>query len=345
MSIKILSTLGPSSLRPDIIEELTELGVALFRVNLSHTRVDQVEPILDMIEAHSAVPICLDTEGAQVRCGDMEDNVVLAPGDVVRFIADDRVTGSAKVIPLRPAAAVRSLEAQAHVRIDFDGAELEVTDPADEVIAVVTQGGRVRSNKGVVIDPAPALPPLTARDREALEIGRKRGLRHAALSFASRPEDVELVRRLAGPDTHVIAKIENRAGLANLEPIIQAAESVLIDRGDLSREVPIAYVPYEQKRVIRCANAWNTPVYVATNLLETMVESLNPTLAEANDIANTLMDGVHGLVLAAETAIGRDPVAAVRTIQTMIDVYREAFHAPRTSWSLVGDDGAGLRAV
>ncbi|MDX1510783.1 MAG: pyruvate kinase [Nitriliruptorales bacterium] len=345
MTIRILCTLGPSSLNPDVITELTELGVDLFRVNLSHTRVEQVEPTIDLIEAHSPVPICLDTEGAQIRCGDMEEGVALRVGDVVRLVVGEDLVGTRDVIPLRPEAAVRSLVEQARIQIDFDGAELEVTEPGEEVVAIVTSPGRVRSNKAVVVTPAPVLPPLSARDREALAIGRARGLRHAALSFASRPEDVELVRRLAGPDTHVIAKIESRAGLANLESIIDAAESVLIDRGDLSREVPMPYVPYEQKRVIRCANAANTPVYVATNLLETMVDHVNPTLAEANDIANTLMDGVHGLVLAAETAIGRDPVAAVRTIRTMIDVFREAFHEPRTPWSLPDQGDAGLRAV
>ncbi len=122
------------------------------------------------------------------------------------------------------------------------------------------------------------------------------------------------MRTLAPPGAHVIAKIESRLGVRQMDPIIEAADSVLIDRGDLSREIPFEYVPYYQKAIIRRANRWNRPVYVATNLLESMVTNRMPTIAEANNIANTLLDGVHGLVLAAETSNVTDPAAAVGTV-------------------------------
>jgi pyruvate kinase len=184
----------------------------------------------------------------------------------------------------------------------------------------VVDGGRIRSNKAVTIHPAAVLPVLTDRDREAIAIGIRRGLRHVALSFASCAEDVDLVRSLA-PGASVIAKIESSAGVRNMDGIIDRSDAVLIDRGDLSREVPLEYVPFYQKAIVRRANRWSRPVFVATNLLESMVTNRNPTIAEANDVANTLLDGVHGLVLAAETAIGRDPVGIVNMVTRMVRAF------------------------
>jgi pyruvate kinase len=171
-----------------------------------------------------------------------------------------------------------------------------------------------------VVDPAPSLPALTDKDRVAIAQCMARGVRHVALSFASSAADVDLVRSLA-PGAQVIAKIESGAGVRNMDGIIDRSDAVLIDRGDLSREVPLEYVPFYQKAIARRANRWSRPVYVATNLLESMVTSRNPTIAEANDVANTLLDGVHGLVLAAETAIGRDPVGIVRMVSRMIRAF------------------------
>jgi pyruvate kinase len=147
------------------------------------------------------------------------------------------------------------------------------------------------------------------------------GIRHYALSFANHADDVALVRALLPADAHLIAKIESAAGVRNMDGIIEASNAVLIDRGDLSREVPLEHVPFYQKAIVRRANRWNRPVFVATNLLESMITNRRPTIAEANDIANTLLDGVHGLVLAAETAIGVDPAGAVDMVLRMIAAF------------------------
>ena len=129
------------------------------------------------------------------------------------------------------------------------------------------------------------------------------------------------IRELIPPTAHLISKIESRAGVRNMDEIIEASDAVLIDRGDLSREVPLEEVPYYQKAIVRRANRWHKPLYVATNLLESMVLYNRPTIAEVNDIANTLLDGAHGLVLAAETAIGLDPVAAVDMVRRAIATF------------------------
>lgn len=320
MKIQILCTLGPASLSAEVIEQLDQAGVDLFRINLSHTPLEQLERCIGLVRSASLRPLCVDLEGAQVRCGAMAPGVVLRKGDTVRLTATP-VQGSREELSLAPGSVFTALREDSLVTIDFDGAQLRVRRAAEDCAeAVVVDGGMVRSRKGVVVDPAPVLPALTDKDRAAIALSVGMGIRHVALSFASSAADIDLVRSLA-PDAHLIAKIESGAGVRNMDGIIDRSDAVLIDRGDLSREVPLEYVPFYQKAIARRANRWSRPVYVATNLLESMVTSRNPTIAEANDVANTLLDGVHGLVLAAETAIGHDPVGIVQMVSRMIRAF------------------------
>ena len=325
---RILCTLGPASLRPDIIAELDARGIELFRINLSHTPPEAVERTIELIQRESSTPICLDTEGAQVRCGNMAEGVSLAKDESVTLVSDD-VVGGADVLPVRPASVFSELRVGSTLRVDFDCVDLRVTSVGDGTAeAVVVDGGRVGSNKAVTIHPAPRLTPFTDHDLESIAIGAGMGIRHVALSFAANADDVMELRALMPPDTHVIAKLESLEGIRNVDAITSAADSVLIDRGDLSREVPIERVPLYQKHIIRRANAWNTPVFVATNLLESMLVNRTPTLAEANDIINTLVDGAHGLVLAAETAIGAHPVESVDMVLRLVRAFEDSVAGP-----------------
>ena len=336
MNIQILCTLGPRSLDPHVIAALDAQEVDLFRINLSHTSIDEVERLIAFIRRHSSTAICLDTEGPQVRSGLMENDVRLERGTRIVLTAED-VAGSSRRCTLRPPSIIGALDIGSIVEIDFDGAAVRVVaTKGNDVIGEVVEGGRVRSNKAVSVHPQPTLPSLSDKDVAAVAIGVRHEITHYALSFASTAKDVQLLRELAGDGAHIIAKIESRAGIRNMDEIIQAADSILIDRGDLSREVPIEHVPYCQKAIVRRANRWCKPAYVATNLLESMVTSRTPTVAEANDIANTLLDGVHGLVLAAETAVGMDPVGAV----AMIRRAREAFERATLHEVLAVTDGA-----
>jgi pyruvate kinase len=322
MKIKILCTLGPASLRGDVIRALEERGVDLFRINLSHTPPEAVEPTIALIRRYSNVPICLDSQGAQVRCGKMAEGTALKSGTTITICAAD-VVGSDERMTLWPASVFQSMRPGDLIHVDFDGALLQVMEVHNDgsASAVVLEGGRVKSNRAVVMDPPPSLGPITDKDVTAIEIGVRLGIRHYALSFASSAGDVELMRALIPEGSTVISKIESRAGVRNRDEIIDTSDAVLIDRGDLSREVPVEYVPYYQKAIVRQANRWNTPVYVATNLLESMVTNSKATIAEMNDIANTLLDGVHGLVLAAETAMGVDPVGAVDAVSRCIKTF------------------------
>lgn len=305
-----------------MIRGLDQRGVDVFRINLSHTTVEEVESLVGLVREHSSTPICLDTEGAQVRCGRMADSIELRKGTRVH-LTPDPIEGTSQSFSLWPSSAFETLSVGDRVSVDFDGALLRIIDAVGAgAEAEVVNGGRVRSNQAVNIDPPPLLPSLTLKDRAAIEIGAGLGLTDYALSFASTGEDVELMRRLTPPGSFIMSKIESRLGVRNIEGIATRSDAVIVDRGDLSREIPLEYVPYYQKVIVRQANQASRPVYVATNLLESMVTSRRPTVAEANDIANTLLDGVHGLVLAAETAIGVDPLRSVDVIRRAIRAFQ-----------------------
>jgi pyruvate kinase len=324
VNIKILCTLGPSSFKPDVIRALDERGINLFRINLSHTPLESVEGLIRLVREHSDTPISLDTEGAQVRCGDLEVDVVLNGGDTIRLVPR-QMLGTARELTLRPASIFASLRPGALISIDFDGATIQVVDVGRHgAVATVIDGGRIKANRAVNIDPAPALPPLTSTDEKAIELGTRLGIRHFALSFAASAQNVALLRSMIGPEAHLTSKIESRTGVKNMADIIPASDAIIIDRGDLSREIPLEHVPFYQKVIVRQANRWSRPIFVATNLLESMVTNRKPTVAEANDIANTLLDGVHGLVLAAETAIGRDPVGSVDMVLRSIQAFERS---------------------
>ena len=313
MKIKILCTLGPSSLDPEVIAGLSR-HVDLFRINLSHTPSEAIRETIDLVQRYSLTPICLDSEGPQVRCGIVPGEVLLERGNRIR-LTREHVICSADELTLWPASVFADLQVDASIAVDFDGVSLKVLEVGEgTATALVVDAGRIRSNKAVSIDPPPELPALSEKDLTAIEIGTQRNIRHYALSFAGSADDVARLRALAPPNALVIAKIESKQGVQNMDEIIASADSVLVDRGDLSRDVPLELVPYYQKAIVRRANRWNRPVYVATNLLESMVTGRLPTIAEANDIANTLLDGVHGLVLAAETAVGMDPIGAVEMV-------------------------------
>ena len=323
MKLLVLCTLGPASLKDDVIAGLAGRGVDLFRLNLSHTPLEAVEPTIRRVRELCSVPICLDTEGAQVRCGRVAGGTAtLEPGQRVRLVTADEDPGGAGRLQIKPRATFATLRPGSTLQVDFDGVVLRIVEVGeDSAESVVVEGGRVSSNRAVIVDPAPVLPTLTDKDLAAIEVGVACGIRHFALSFANHADDVTAVRTLLPPDSHLIAKIESASGVRNMDGIIETASAVLIDRGDLSREVALEHVPFYQKAIVRRANRWNRQVFVATNLLESMISNRRPTIAEANDIANTLLDGVHGLVLAAETAIGVDPVGTVDMVQRMIRAF------------------------
>jgi pyruvate kinase len=311
----ILCTLGPASLDPRVIRRLEHAGATLFRINLSHAKLSDLPHMISLIREATQLPICLDTEGAQVRTGDLVDGTITMRDNTIVRVHAKRVPGDDKNFNLYPPDIVFRLTPGDFISIDFNSVLVQVVSTGDGVVDMrVLNGGVVGQNKAVTVERHIDMPPLTEKDRAALRLGRDMGLRHFALSFASRGEDVDALRALVGPDAFVISKIESRSGLEHLEDIGARSDALLIDRGDLSREVPIELLPQTQKNVQRRAKRMGCSVYVATNLLESMVSRPTPTRAEVNDIYNTLADGADGLVLAAETAIGHYPIQCVSMV-------------------------------
>jgi ATP sulfurylase len=320
--MKLLCTLGPATYKEEEIKKLTQLGVNLFRINLSHTKAEDLEEVIHFIRSYSDTPICLDSEGAQVRTGDFREKFYeVVTGDLLT-IPKTKVLGEKLNFNLYPLDIVEQLDVGTLVNIDFNSVMTSVISKnKDGLVLKVLNGGVIGGNKAVTCDKEVLMDPLTEKDKIAMQIGKKMGIKNVALSFAHRASDVAAIREACLPGTKIISKIECLSGLKNLEAIIEATDEILIDRGDLSREVPIEQGPLWQKKIISTTNAAKKPVYVATNLLESMVSSPLPTRAEINDIFNTLQDGASGLVLAAETAIGRYPIECVSMIKKVMAIF------------------------
>ena len=336
---RLLCTLGPSSMNKAVISRLDSLGVSLFRVNLSHTPLADVERVIREVQALTSVPLSLDTEGAQIRTGKLAAGSVELDENTIVHAHASPVDGTAEHFNFYPEDVVDRLVVGDLISIDFDAVLVHViaVEPGRARMRVLN-GGRMGSNKAVsVLNRDFELPPLTTKDRQALKIGADMGLVNAALSFANRAEDVADLRAAFRQDGLIISKIECRNGIQNLDEILEASDGVLIDRGDLSREFPIEQIPALQKQIIARCKTKDVPVYIATNLLESMVSARTPTRAEVNDIFNTLIDGADGLVLAAETAIGKYPVRCAEMVLRMI---REAQRTePDTPYSVDATSG------
>ena len=322
MSLKILATLGPSSMSEGMVKTLTGENISLFRINLSHTPVKEIQNVIRKIQSWTDTAICLDSEGAQIRNGDMEaESVAFAEGDTVK-IHHDEIVGDSNNISFSPVDISKHFNVGDKVFIDFNSVSLRVTEKNDDCChAIVEHGGHVGSNKATNVDREIPLEVVTPKDKKAIAIGLDMGIRNFSLSFANSANDVVLMRELIGRESNLISKIESIKGVLNLDDILSCSDQILIDRGDLSREVPIEKIPFLQRRIISRAKSKNIPVFVATNLLESMTDAKSPTRAEVNDVISTLLMGADGLVLAAETAIGKYPLEAVKMVNSLIKQY------------------------
>lgn len=316
--LELLCTLGPSSLNERAITRMAESGVTLFRLNLSHIAQEHIEESIVLVQRYTTVPVCLDTEGPQIRtCVVDGGTAVLTEGATVRLVTHDGPHGQG-CFQLRPADAVERFLPGDLVSVDFDSVLLNVAGrDSTGIVAHVICGGKVGSNKAVTVDRYISMPIFTDKDLAGVELIRSYGLEQISLSFVNCRQDVERARELLGPRVRLISKIETTEALRNLDDIAAASDALLIDRGDLSREQPIAKIPLLQRAIIEHGHAHGRPVFVATNLLESMVTTRKPLRSEVNDIMSTLLSGADGLVLAAETAIGSFPIECTAMVQRM----------------------------
>jgi len=318
MNCRILATLGPSSLRQDIISQIENEYLYLFRINLSHTPIDSLADIIRKIQSYTEIPICLDSEGAQIRNQSVTNGKIFLHKDDVIKIHFNETLGNSKNLSFTPNIA-EQLSVGDEMSVDFNSTRIKIIEKHMKYcMAKVEHGGKVGSNKAVTLNREIDMEAITSKDKKAITIAKGMGIKYFALSFAGSSEDVKTMRKLAGRDATIISKIESKKGVLNLNDIIDASDEILIDRGDLSREINLEKIPFLQRRIIAMARSKKVPVYVATNLLESMVKVPEPTRAEINDVVSTLLMGANGLVLASETAIGKYPVKAAKMIKKLI---------------------------
>jgi pyruvate kinase len=321
---RIVCTLGPSSSRPGVIRKMIAAGMDVARLNFSHgepeTHRESARLVRDAAAAAGRhVALLQDLQGPKIRTGS------LAP-PVVRLLRGRRVTltarpvmGGVDLVPVSHGELIHVLRPKDRVLLADGEIELRVAEVgADDALCVVARGGMLGERKGVTAPGRPLdLPPLTEKDLRDLELGAELGFDYVALSFVRTAADLGACRsaldrcRLRTP---VIAKLERAAALRNLKEILEAADGVMVARGDLGVELPLGEVPAAQKDIIQRANRAGVPVITATEMLESMVTSSRPTRAEASDVANAIWDGTDAVMLSQETSVGAHPVESVKAM-------------------------------
>ncbi|MHA1624344.1 MAG: pyruvate kinase [Promethearchaeota archaeon] len=318
--IKLLCTLGPSSLKKEVVQILDTEGIDIFRINLSHTSIKKLPNIIKRLKNWTDKPLCLDTEGAQIRTGRFKNNTIKLTKDSIVKIFNFSQLGSKNQIPLYPINVYKTLKVGDILQLDFNSSMIQIiTVSENEVLAYVLYGGKIGSNKAVSIDRFISLLPFTDKDKEALQIAKEFKINYIALSFASKGEDVKWIRDFFDYSVNIISKIESLNGINNLGGIANLSDAILIDRGDIGREVSLQKIGLLQRYIIQKLKFYRTPVYIATNLMDSMQINLYPNRAEINDITSCIEMGVSGLVMAAETAIGNHPIETVRMIKGIIN--------------------------
>jgi pyruvate kinase len=322
---KIVATVGPASRETLVLERLIQAGVNVVRLNFSHGEHEQHRAVLEAVRAIAArldrpVAILQDLSGPKIRTGRVKDNAVrLEDGARVTITTDETIEGTPALISTTYDPLPRDVSPGDRILLDDGHLELKVlTTSADTVECLVVYGGLLKSNKGMNL-PGVALstPALTEKDRRDLDFGLAHAVDYVALSFVRRASDVDEVKAIVrerGATTPVIAKIEKREAIDDLPQILEAADGVMVARGDLGVELSTEEVPILQKRIIEMANGAGRVVITATQMLESMIENPRPTRAEASDVANAILDGTDGIMLSAETASGRFPVETVATM-------------------------------
>jgi pyruvate kinase len=323
---KIIVTLGPSTCTEQHLRKIKDKGVSFVRVNMSHSSLEDLEFFITLSKK-VGIPFIIDTEGSQVRTGNLEqDTIHFKENDVVQIYASDIPCNKQKLC-LRPGYIIEQLDRGDLIHIDFDTLILRVTDISTVhegyITCMAITGGSIGRNKAVVIDPVFdkkfRLPPLSPKDYQSIELGLREGIEHIAVSFVRSGESIDEVRQVTQDKMKIISKVECIDALENIDEIIEKSDYILIDRGDLSKEIPIEKIPFTQNIIQQKANRFNTGVFVATNLLETMVSKRKPTRAEVHDVISTIVDGAAGLTLAAETAIGKYPMECINMLNNLIN--------------------------
>lgn len=319
---RIIATLGPASSGRTVIGALIDAGVDLFRLNMSHGSHADHRAAFETVRSIAAergqpTGVLADLCGPKIRVGELEGGAIeLQAGDEV-VVTTREVVGRAALIPTIYSGLAADVKPGDRILLDDGLLELRVLDTdGTEVRCEVVHGGTLRSRKGINLPGvAVSAPTLTDKDRMDAAFALELGVDYLALSFVRRASDVVELRELVtsqGSDAGIIAKIEKPEALDEIGAIIDAADGLMVARGDLGVELPAEQVPLVQDRLLELAREHNKPAIVATQMLESMIEHARPTRAEVSDVAHAVRTAADAMMLSGETAVGRHPVEAVR---------------------------------
>lgn len=328
---KIVATLGPSTSSVDMIMQLIRSGVEVMRLNFSHgTQDDHRRAVMNIQEAirqtGELVAVLQDLQGPKIRIGDFSTTFIeLRQGDIFT-ITTDPIIGDRTRVSTTYANLTRDVHPGDLILLDDGKLRVRVVEVrGNDVRCEVIVGGTLSAHKGINLpNVAVSTPSLTAKDIRDLEFGIAHDIDYVALSFVRTAEDIrqlrrEIIRRIEKSRfLPIVAKIEKPQAVANIDEIIAEADAIMIARGDLGVELPPEDVPMLQKKIIRKCNEAGKPVIIATQMLESMINSPTPTRAEANDVANGVVDGADAVMLSGETSVGRYPLEAVQIMDRII---------------------------
>jgi len=335
---KVVATLGPASAKKEVLAKMFEEGIDVCRLNFSHgSHEDHLKSIKLINELNksytSNVAILADLQGPKLRIGEVENNAVnLADGEEISFVNTPCMGNKERVyMSYEPLAS--DVNAGETILVDDGKIKLEVieTNKKDTVRMKVICGGILSSKKGVNLPNTKiSLPSLTEKDRKDAGFALEHGVDWIALSFVRSVTDIleikELIKKSRRPSARVIAKVEKPEALNEIDQIIDMSDGIMVARGDLGVEIPFDKVPLIQKDIVSKCISRSKPVIVATQMMESMIINFRPTRAEANDVANAVLDGADALMLSGETSMGKYPVEVVRSMQRIIDWTERGYH-------------------
>ena len=333
---KIVATLGPACSTREVLKDMIDAGVNVFRVNFSHADYEDVKEKIDLIRSLNdefgyTTAILGDLQGPKLRVGVMKEDVVVNPGDLITFQTAEDIPGTAERVYMNYKEFPRDVKPGEKILLDDGKLMFEAieTNGKTEVLCKVIQGGPLKSKKGVNLpNTKVSLPALTKKDIKDAIFAIEQKVDWIALSFVRTPKDLEelqdLIAKHSDHKIPIIAKIEKPEAVENIDKIVAFCDGLMVARGDLGVEIPAHEVPLIQKKLIHRAKTARIPVIVATQMMETMITSLTPTRAEVNDVANSVMDGADAVMLSGETSVGNYPVQVIEKMTQIIEAVEDS---------------------
>ena len=327
---KIVATLGPATSKKEVLRDMINAGVNVFRINFSHANYDDVKERIQLIrelneEMETNTAILADLQGPKLRVGVMGGEVVVAPGDEIIFVTGEPFEGNAERVYMNYSSFPQDVKPGERILLDDGKLIFEVVDTngENEVKAKVVQGGPLKSKKGVNLPNTNiSLPALTEKDIKDAIFAVQQEVDWIALSFVRFSQDLidlqNLIKEHSEHKIPIVAKIEKPEAVENIDKIVAYCDGLMVARGDLGVEVPAHEVPLIQKQLVLRAKKARIPVIIATQMMETMITSLTPTRAEVNDVANSVMDGADAVMLSGETSVGNYPVQVIEKMTSIL---------------------------